>query len=241
MGHFTLKLSDTLSFAPSKVFTKVNGKNVAGLAIGCKSFDLGQIVNATEKGDSMKQVVVMFTMLVCSLPQAFAVVADHLVCKVEMNDWSTRRSVKQTLDFYIARLPEVNPQYPDAQYTSASVSQHVEMARPTGRSYVSLNIGYRHAFKKDSVGKIDAREQACNHVSASWCDNGSACATSVMACPRSDPFDPTHGWPKVGVAPDGTPLFDESQLPSMVTEIQDGSGKARGSAIVNCQFKGTYQ
>jgi hypothetical protein len=171
-----------------------------------------------------------------------AVVADSFSCKLEIQD-KKGHETSQEFKFQMMRLPLSTSPAPDVRMTGSSMEFRHSLNTPDFGLYANLTFYYNHAMKIDGTGKVlEARQKTCMALSVTACskkDDLNMCSNSTFACMPTPPFDPVKGWGKVGLI-GGVPTFQERDLSSTTAEIQDQDGTVVGTAILNCEFKGTY-
>lgn len=195
----------------------------------------------------MKKALLILTLLL-SVRNAHALIADQFSCEIQISEIGTTQTTKQSMEFSIARVPQVNSPI-EVNLTKARFDGSLQTSTKERSIHTSISLYYHHAAQTDQIGQtIDARQTSCIVVTADYCDHRAQkpgdmqiCSTSKGACALpTKPFDPVHGWPSVSIAPDGTPMFDEKSLPVIDTKFYDEQKRERGTVRFTCQYKGTY-
>lgn len=200
----------------------------------------------------MAKGLFLSTMILILSGSAHAVVTDSILCQLEVSDLTGKKTWKQDLSFTAVRLPQT--EYSGIHFTGADASTNIEIKDAVGTTHVNALVYYNHAFKTDLEGKaIAARQHVCFTLDGSWCPHpktnpdgsttGTCSMVSSMCAVWGDPFGEHGGpgWPETGIAPDGTPIFNESLLIPHTAMINGPDGRAHGKMRIGCAFKGTYQ
>ena len=198
----------------------------------------------------MKQILLVAAVLASSV-QSHAGVADKFKCELSITE-NGGESIQQNFEFDLSRVPRSGSPSPAVRLTSAAGYQTIQLNNKSRVINASLSLTYSHGIKVDSGGHaLEARQAGCFLLMANFCANPTtpppdggetvSCIATGIGCVQSnDPFDPSRGWTVVGLTPDGTPLFDEKSLVTLISPFTDSQGQVKGTAKANCAYQGTY-
>ncbi|MGZ3775179.1 MAG: hypothetical protein ACXVCN_15750 [Bdellovibrio sp.] len=194
----------------------------------------------------MKKHISIFTLIMAFSGASQALVSDHFLCTLKIEDFVSKESTEQQQDLFITRIPLNSSPAADVRITAGQTTTALTLDTRNAVVTANVNFYYKHAVKTDASGNLlEARQTTCVGITGHYCETSKedphhSCATSSIACLVSqDPFNPLTGWGSVSII-DGIPTFNEKGL-GLATATLSNNGVQAGIISFDCKYAGTYQ